>query len=67
VSAVADVKHEIFGPVLRSGALGRRPMAVMQQINALELSHMGIQTRIDSRASNSPLSRTTGGQCLSAT
>ena len=55
VRRIADVKAEIFGPVLHivrwgSGEL-RDPQAVIEQINAL--GHgltLGIQTRIDSRA-----------------
>jgi RHH-type proline utilization regulon transcriptional repressor/proline dehydrogenase/delta 1-pyrroline-5-carboxylate dehydrogenase len=51
VSAIADVKHEIFGPVLQVVRWGGDPMAVMQQINALGYGlTLGIQTRIDSRA-----------------
>ena len=55
VSAIADVKQEIFGPVLHivrwgSGALSD-PQAVIDQINALGYGlTLGIQTRIDSRA-----------------
>jgi len=49
VVTLAEVKDEIFGPVLQivrwgSGAL-KTPQAVIAQINAL-----GLQTRIDSRA-----------------
>jgi RHH-type proline utilization regulon transcriptional repressor/proline dehydrogenase/delta 1-pyrroline-5-carboxylate dehydrogenase len=51
VGAIADVKHEIFGPVLQVVRWGGDPMAVMQQINALGYGlTLGIQTRIDSRA-----------------
>src|SRR5450830_1919699 len=55
VSAIADLKHEIFGPVLHivrwgSGELSD-PLAVIEQINALGYGlTLGIQTRIDSRA-----------------
>ena len=51
VGSIADVKHEIFGPVLQVVRWGGDPMAVMQQINALGYGlTLGIQTRIDSRA-----------------
>jgi RHH-type proline utilization regulon transcriptional repressor/proline dehydrogenase/delta 1-pyrroline-5-carboxylate dehydrogenase len=51
VASIADVKEEIFGPVLHvvrwSGAID----AVVAQINALGYGlTLGIQTRIDSRA-----------------
>jgi len=55
VASLADVKDEIFGPVLQimrwgSGALGT-PEAVITQINALGYGlTLGLQTRIDSRA-----------------
>lgn len=55
VSSLAEVKDEIFGPVLQivrwgSGAL-KTPEAVIAQINALGYGlTLGIQTRIDSRA-----------------
>ena len=55
VSSLANVKDEIFGPVLQivrwgSGELPT-PEAVMDQINALGFGlTFGIQTRIDSRA-----------------
>ncbi|MFC5522028.1 L-glutamate gamma-semialdehyde dehydrogenase [Polaromonas jejuensis] len=55
VRSLADVKDEIFGPVLQivrwgSGALGT-PEAVIAQINALGYGlTLGLQTRIDSRA-----------------
>ena len=55
VSSLAQVKDEIFGPVLQivrwgSGAL-KTPEAVIEQINALGYGlTLGIQTRIDSRA-----------------
>jgi RHH-type proline utilization regulon transcriptional repressor/proline dehydrogenase/delta 1-pyrroline-5-carboxylate dehydrogenase len=52
VDSIAAVKHEIFGPVLQVVRWGGEPMAVMQQINALGYGlTLGIQTRIDSRAS----------------
>jgi RHH-type transcriptional regulator, proline utilization regulon repressor / proline dehydrogenase / delta 1-pyrroline-5-carboxylate dehydrogenase len=51
VASIADVKQEIFGPVLQVVRWGGDPMAVMQQINALGYGlTLGIQTRIDSRA-----------------
>jgi RHH-type proline utilization regulon transcriptional repressor/proline dehydrogenase/delta 1-pyrroline-5-carboxylate dehydrogenase len=51
VKAVADVRAEIFGPVLQVVRWGGDPMAVVQQINALGYGlTLGIQTRIDSRA-----------------
>ena len=51
VGSIAEVKHEIFGPVLQVVRWGGDPMAVMQQINALGYGlTLGIQTRIDSRA-----------------
>ncbi|WP_411885619.1 L-glutamate gamma-semialdehyde dehydrogenase [Polaromonas sp. YR568] len=55
VRSLADVKDEIFGPVLQvlrwgSGDL-KDPQAVIAQINALGYGlTLGIQTRIDSRA-----------------
>ena len=55
VASLAEVKDEIFGPVLQivrwgSGALAT-PEAVIAQINALGYGlTLGIQTRIDSRA-----------------
>ncbi len=55
VASLAEVKDEIFGPVLQivrwgSGALAT-PEAVIEQINALGYGlTLGIQTRIDSRA-----------------
>ncbi|RYX96873.1 MAG: L-glutamate gamma-semialdehyde dehydrogenase [Comamonadaceae bacterium] len=55
VQGLADVKDEIFGPVLQivrwgSGSL-KDPEAVIDQINALGYGlTLGIQTRIDSRA-----------------
>ncbi|WP_066269865.1 L-glutamate gamma-semialdehyde dehydrogenase [Hydrogenophaga palleronii] len=51
VNDVADVKTEIFGPVLQVVRWRGDPMAVVQQINALGYGlTLGIQTRIDSRA-----------------
>ncbi len=51
VHAIADVKQEIFGPVLQVVRWGGDPMAVLRQINALGYGlTLGIQTRIDSRA-----------------
>ena len=55
VASLAQVKDEIFGPVLQivrwgSGAL-ETPEAVIEQVNALGYGlTLGIQTRIDSRA-----------------
>jgi RHH-type transcriptional regulator, proline utilization regulon repressor / proline dehydrogenase / delta 1-pyrroline-5-carboxylate dehydrogenase len=55
LGSIADVKQEIFGPVLHivrwgSGALAD-PQGVIAQINALGFGlTLGIQTRIDSRA-----------------
>jgi RHH-type transcriptional regulator, proline utilization regulon repressor / proline dehydrogenase / delta 1-pyrroline-5-carboxylate dehydrogenase len=55
VRSIADVKAEIFGPVLQVVRYGSRdsgdPMQVIEQINALGYGlTLGIQTRIDSRA-----------------
>ena len=55
VSSLANVKDEIFGPVLQIVRWGSAdlptPEAVMDQINALGFGlTLGIQTRIDSRA-----------------
>jgi delta 1-pyrroline-5-carboxylate dehydrogenase len=55
VGSLAEVKDEIFGPVLQiirwgSGEL-KTPQAVVAQINALGYGlTLGLQTRIDSRA-----------------
>ena len=55
VASLADVREEIFGPVLQivrwgSGALPS-PESVIEQVNALGYGlTLGIQTRIDSRA-----------------
>ena len=49
--SIADVKQEIFGPVLHVVRWGGDPLAVVAQINALGYGlTFGIQTRIDSRA-----------------
>lgn len=51
VSSLAEVKDEIFGPVLQIVRWGGEPQKVMDQINALGYGlTLGIQTRIDSRA-----------------
>jgi RHH-type transcriptional regulator, proline utilization regulon repressor / proline dehydrogenase / delta 1-pyrroline-5-carboxylate dehydrogenase len=51
VRSIADVKVEIFGPVLQVVRYGGDPMQVIEQINALGYGlTLGIQTRIDSRA-----------------
>jgi RHH-type transcriptional regulator, proline utilization regulon repressor / proline dehydrogenase / delta 1-pyrroline-5-carboxylate dehydrogenase len=51
VSAISDVKQEIFGPVLQVVRWSGDPHAVIDQINALGFGlTLGIQTRIDSRA-----------------
>ncbi len=51
VSAIADLKQEIFGPVLHIVRWSGDPQAVIEQINALGYGlTLGIQTRIDSRA-----------------
>ena len=51
VSTVADVKQEIFGPVLHIVRWSGEPQHVIDQINALGYGlTLGIQTRIDSRA-----------------
>jgi RHH-type transcriptional regulator, proline utilization regulon repressor / proline dehydrogenase / delta 1-pyrroline-5-carboxylate dehydrogenase len=51
VRSIADVKAEIFGPVLQVVRYSGEPMQVIEQINALGYGlTMGIQTRIDSRA-----------------
>ena len=48
---VADLRQEIFGPVLHVVRWGGDADAVLQQINALGYGlTLGIQTRIDSRA-----------------
>ncbi len=51
LGSIADVKQEIFGPVLHVVRWGGDPLAVVAQINALGYGlTFGIQTRIDSRA-----------------
>ena len=51
VASIADVKTEIFGPVLHIVRWGGDPAQVIDQINALGFGlTLGIQTRIDSRA-----------------
>ncbi len=51
VARIADVKAEIFGPVLQVVRWGGEPADVIAQVNALGYGlTMGIQTRIDSRA-----------------
>ncbi len=51
VRSIADVKAEIFGPVLQVVRYSGDPAQVIEQINALGYGlTMGIQTRIDSRA-----------------
>ena len=51
VKSIAEVKSEIFGPVLQIVRWSGDPSDVVAQINALGYGlTMGIQTRIDSRA-----------------
>ena len=51
IGSIADVKQEIFGPVLQIVRWSGDPHAVIDQINALGYGlTLGIQTRIDSRA-----------------
>jgi RHH-type proline utilization regulon transcriptional repressor/proline dehydrogenase/delta 1-pyrroline-5-carboxylate dehydrogenase len=51
VQSVADVKAEIFGPVLQVVRYKGEPMGMMEHINRLGYGlTLGIQTRIDSRA-----------------
>ncbi|MEO8808440.1 MAG: L-glutamate gamma-semialdehyde dehydrogenase, partial [Burkholderiaceae bacterium] len=51
LKSIADVKQEIFGPVLHVVRWGGDVDAVIRQINALGYGlTLGIQTRIDSRA-----------------
>ncbi len=51
VQSIADMKTEIFGPVLHIVRWSGDPQAVIAQINALGYGlTIGIQTRIDSRA-----------------
>ncbi len=52
VQSIAQVKAEIFGPVLQVVRYSGDPAQVIEQINALGYGlTMGIQTRIDTRAS----------------
>ena len=51
IKQIADLKEEIFGPVLHVVRWGGEVMDVMAQINALGYGlTLGVQTRIDSRA-----------------
>ncbi|MDD5333222.1 MAG: L-glutamate gamma-semialdehyde dehydrogenase [Rhodoferax sp.] len=51
INAIADMRQEIFGPVLHIVRWSGDPMAVIEQINALGYGlTLGIQSRIDSRA-----------------
>ena len=51
VNSIADMRQEIFGPVLHIVRWSGDPMQVIDQINALGYGlTIGIQTRIDSRA-----------------
>jgi RHH-type proline utilization regulon transcriptional repressor/proline dehydrogenase/delta 1-pyrroline-5-carboxylate dehydrogenase len=51
VQRIADVRQEIFGPVLHIVRWDGDPQAVIEQINALGYGlTLGLQTRIDSRA-----------------
>ncbi|MGQ0711505.1 MAG: L-glutamate gamma-semialdehyde dehydrogenase [Rhodoferax sp.] len=51
VASVADMRQEIFGPVLHIVRWGGDPLALIEQVNALGYGlTIGIQTRIDSRA-----------------
>ena len=51
IGSVAELKAEIFGPVLQVVRWGGDVMSVVQQINALGYGlTLGVQTRIDSRA-----------------
>jgi RHH-type proline utilization regulon transcriptional repressor/proline dehydrogenase/delta 1-pyrroline-5-carboxylate dehydrogenase len=51
VARIADVRQEIFGPVLHIVRWGGDPQQVIDQVNALGYGlTLGIQTRIDSRA-----------------
>jgi RHH-type proline utilization regulon transcriptional repressor/proline dehydrogenase/delta 1-pyrroline-5-carboxylate dehydrogenase len=51
IGAIADLKQEIFGPVLHIVRWSGDPLALIDQINALGYGlTLGIQTRIDSRA-----------------
>jgi RHH-type transcriptional regulator, proline utilization regulon repressor / proline dehydrogenase / delta 1-pyrroline-5-carboxylate dehydrogenase len=51
VQRIADVRQEIFGPVLHIVRWDGDPQAVIEEINALGYGlTLGLQTRIDSRA-----------------
>ncbi len=51
VNSIADMRQEIFGPVLHIVRWSGDPMQVIDEINALGYGlTIGIQTRIDSRA-----------------
>jgi len=51
VASIADLRQEIFGPVLHIVRWQGDPQAVLAQINALGYGlTLGIQTRIDARA-----------------
>lgn len=51
VARVADVKQEIFGPVLHVVRWGGDPQDVIEEVNRLGYGlTLGLQTRIDSRA-----------------
>jgi RHH-type proline utilization regulon transcriptional repressor/proline dehydrogenase/delta 1-pyrroline-5-carboxylate dehydrogenase len=51
IGSVADVRQEIFGPVLHVVRWRGDPLALIDQVNALGYGlTLGIQTRIDSRA-----------------
>jgi RHH-type transcriptional regulator, proline utilization regulon repressor / proline dehydrogenase / delta 1-pyrroline-5-carboxylate dehydrogenase len=51
VERIADVRQEIFGPVLHVVRWDGDPQAVIEQVNALGYGlTLGLQTRIDSRA-----------------
>jgi RHH-type transcriptional regulator, proline utilization regulon repressor / proline dehydrogenase / delta 1-pyrroline-5-carboxylate dehydrogenase len=53
VKSIADVKTEIFGPVLQVVRWNGDPQKTIEQINALGYGlTLGIQTRIDSRANS---------------
>jgi RHH-type proline utilization regulon transcriptional repressor/proline dehydrogenase/delta 1-pyrroline-5-carboxylate dehydrogenase len=51
VASIAEVREEIFGPVLHIARWRGEPQAVIDRINALGYGlTLGLQTRIDSRA-----------------
>jgi len=51
IKAIADMQHEIFGPVLHIVRWSGDPLALIDEVNALGYGlTLGIQTRIDSRA-----------------